>query len=121
MEKTSAELFFGWFEDVWTNGVAASPGALLDRSRAGCDAGDAAPRALDGARRARQSQEELTDIRLDFESFESNGDQVTCALVVKARGKASNEPVAFRAKFDGRVRDGQLVSAANAIDYLAAE
>jgi len=121
MEKTSAELFFSWFEDVWTHGVTTSPGALLDRSRAGGDAGDAASRTLDGVSRARRSQEELTDIRLDFESFESNGDQVTCAFVVKARGKASNEPVTFRAKFDGRVRDGQLVSAANAIDYLAAK
>lgn len=121
MEKTSAELFFRWFEDVWTHGDTASPGALLDRSRAGCDAGDAAYRTPGESCRARQVQEELTDIRLDFESFASTGDQVSCALVVKARGKASNEPVAFRAKFDGRVRDGQLVSAANAIDYLAAE
>jgi len=63
----------------------------------------------------------MTDIRLGFESFASDGDQVICVMVVKARDKVSGEPLAFRSKFDGRVRGGQLVSASNAIDYFGAE
>jgi len=39
-------------------------------------------------------------------------------MVVKARDKMSGEPVAFRSTFDGRVRDGQLVSVSNAIDAV---
>jgi len=122
MKKTSSELFFKWFEDVWAHDDPVFTGISPDRSRAASGTGDVLPMTPGEFRRANPVHDEaLTDIRLDFESFESNGDQVTCALVVKARNKISNEPVAFRAKFDGRVRDGELVGAANAVDYLLAE
>ena len=42
-------------------------------------------------------------------------------MAVKARNKVSGEPVAFRSCFDGKLRDGRLVSTTKAIDYLLAE
>jgi ketosteroid isomerase-like protein len=119
MEKTGAELMLGWFEDVWTQGKASPIPSLLDVSRVIVEGGGNVPIGSEEAHRAQRTlKEALTDIRLDVESFTSNGDQVTCAMVVKARDKMSGEPVAFRSTFDGRVRDGQLVSVSNAIDAV---
>ena len=110
MEKTSTEIFFKWLEDVWTQSDKL-PSVSLPEGATGAIENEA-----DNVRR----NEDLADVRLEFESFASNGDHVTCAMVVKAKSKVSGEPVAFRAKFDGKVRDGQLVGAANAVDYLLA-
>ena len=119
MEKTGAELMLGWFEDVWTQGNGSLIPSSLDGSRAIAEGGASVPIGSAEAQRAQRTlKEALTDIRLDFESFTSNGDQVTCAMVVNARDKISGAPVAFRSTFDGRVRDGQLVSVSNAIDAV---
>lgn len=120
MEKTGAELMLGWFEDVWTQGKTSPIPSLLDVSRVIAEGGGNVPIGSEEAQRAQRTlKEALTDIWLDVESFTSNGDQVTCAMVVKARDKISGEPVAFRSTFDGRVRDGQLVCVSNAIDALS--
>jgi hypothetical protein len=118
MEKTSAELVFKWFEAVWTQGDEAPGMAWPGDSYVISEGGTTVPLSSEEFRRAHHHLKEgLTDIRLGFESFAISGDHVTCAMVVKARNKFSGEPIAFHSKFDGRVRDGQLVSAANAIDY----
>jgi ketosteroid isomerase-like protein len=119
MEKTGAELMFGWVEDVLTQGDGSPIPSSLDASRAIPEGGASAPTGSAEAQQVQRTlKEALTDIRLDVESFTSNGDQVTCAMVVKARDKISGEPVAFRSTFDGRVRDGRLVSVSNAIDAV---
>jgi len=119
MEKTSAELVFKWFEAVWAQGSEApGMGWPAGDSYFISESGTTVPLSSEEFRRAHHHLKEgLTDIRLGFESFAISGDHVTCAMVVKARNKFSGEPIAFRSKFDGRFRDGQLVSAANAIDY----
>jgi hypothetical protein len=118
MEKTGAELMFGWVEDVWTQGNEAPGMNWSGDSYIISEGGTTVPLSSEEFRRAhRHLKEGLTDIRLGFESFAISGDHVTCAMVVKARNKFSGEPIALHSKFDGRVRDGQLVSAANAIDY----
>ncbi|MBC2735628.1 MAG: nuclear transport factor 2 family protein [Desulfobacteraceae bacterium] len=120
MEKTGAELMLGWFEDMWTQGNGSSIPPLLDASRATLEGGASVPIGSEEAQRAQRAlKEALTDIRLDFESFTSDGDQVSCAMVVNARDKISGEAVTFRSTFDGRVRDGQLVCVSNAIDALS--
>ena len=122
MEKTSAELVFKWLEDVWTQEDEAPEMGWPGDSYAISEGGTTVPLNSEEFRRAhRHLKEGLADIRLGFESLAISGDHVTCAMVVKARNKFSGEPIAFRSKFNGRVRDGQLVSAANAIDYLLAE
>jgi hypothetical protein len=122
MEKTGAEVVFRWFEDLWAQGGEASICPPQDASYAISGDGSSVPISSEEFRRAhRNLKEDMTDIRLGFESFASDGDQVICAMVVKARDKVSGEPLAFRSKFDGRVRGGQLVSASNAIDYFWAE
>jgi ketosteroid isomerase-like protein len=119
MEKTGAELVLGWFKDVWTQGNGSTIPPSLDASRAIEEGASSVPIGSEEIQRAQRIlKAALTDIRLDFESFTSNGNQVTCAMVVKARDKLSGEPVAFRSTFDGRVRDGQLVSVSNAIDAV---
>ena len=121
MEKTSAELVFKWFEAVWAQGGEAPGTGWPGDSYVISEGGTAVPLSSEEFRRAhRNLKEGLADIRLGFESFAISGDHVTCAMVVKARNKFSGEPIAFRSKFDGRFRDGQLVSAANAIDYRLA-
>ncbi|MEE4112537.1 MAG: nuclear transport factor 2 family protein [Desulfobacteraceae bacterium] len=119
MKKTGAELMFGWVEDVWTQGKASLFPPLSVASRAIAEGGAVVPIGSEEVQQAQGTlKEALTDIRLDFESFTSNGDQVTCAMVVNARDKISGEPVAFRSTFDGRVRDGQWVCVTNAIDAV---
>lgn len=122
MEKTSAELVFKWLAEVWAQEDGAPEMGWPGDTYAISERGTTVPLNSEEFRRAhRHLKEGLADIRLGFESFAISGDHVTCAMVVKARNKFSGEPIAFRSKFDGRVRDGQLVSAANAIDYLLAE
>lgn len=122
MEKTGTEMVFQWFEDVWTQGAKASIRPPQDASYALSGGGSSVPINSEEFLRAHRSLKEgMTDIRLGFESFASNGDQVSCVMVVTARDKVSGEPVAFRSTFDGRVQDGQLVSASNDIDYFPAE
>jgi hypothetical protein len=122
MEKTGTEMVFKWFEDVWAQGDEALIRPPHDASYAISGGGSSVPISSEEFRRAhRDLKEGMADIRLGFESFASNGDQVTCAMVVKARDKVSGAPMAFRSSFDGRVRGGQLVSASNAIDYFLAE
>ena len=118
MEKTSAELVSKWFEAVWAQGDEAPGMGWPGDSYAISEGGATVPLSSEEFRRAhRNLKEGLADIRMGFESFAISGDHVTCAMVVKARNKFSGEPIAFHSKFDGRVRDGQLVNAANAIDY----
>lgn len=119
MEKTGAELIFGWVEDVWTQGDGSLTPSSLEAPRAISEGGASVPISSAEAQWGQRTlKTALTDIRLDFESFTSNGDQVTCAMVVNARDKISGEPVVFRSTFDGRVRDGQLVCVSNVIDAV---
>jgi len=122
MEKTGTEVVFRWFEDLWAQGGEASIRPPQDASYAISGEGSSVPISSEEFRRAhRDLKEGMADIRLGFESFASNGDQVICAMVVKARDKISGEPLAFRSRFAGRVRGGHLVSASHAIDYFWAE
>lgn len=119
MDKTGTEVIFRWFEDLWAQGDEAPMRPPQDASYTLSGEGSSVPISSEEFRRAhRNLKEGMADIRLGFESFASDGNQVICAMVVKARDKVSGEPLAFRSKFDGRVRDGQLVSASNAIDYF---
>jgi hypothetical protein len=122
MEKTRTELVCKWLEEVWSEEDEATADCWPNVSYAISEDGGAMPLSAEEFHRAHRSLKEgLSDIRLDFESMAISGDHVTCAMTVKARDKVSGEPIAFRSKFDGCIRDGQLVSAANAIDYLSAE
>ena len=94
MKRTSTELVFKWLEEVWIKGDCVLPTPLSDAfHRAYPDLAD-----------------ELADIHLGFESFESDGKRVTCAMVVNARHKTSGEPVKFRSRLDGKVQNGRLVA-----------
>jgi len=122
MEKTSTELVCKWLEEVWSEEDETTEDCWPNISYAISQDGGAMPLSAEEFRRAHHSLKEgLADIRLGFESLAISGDHVTCAMVVRARNKFSGEPVTFRSKFDGRIRNGELVSAANAIDYLQAE
>lgn len=122
MEKTSATLMFKWFEEVWAQSEDASDALRHGAAGATTAGGASVPLSWEEFQRAHRSlKEDLADIRLGFESFCSDGDRVTCAMVVKARNKVSGDPITFRSTFDGHVRDGRLISASNAIDYLPAE
>jgi hypothetical protein len=122
MEKTSAELVFKWLEEVWSEEDETTADCWPNVSYAVSESGGAMPLSPEEFHRAhRNLKEGLSDIRLDFESMAISGDRVTCAIMVKARNRFSGEPIAFRSKVDGCIRDGQLVSAANAIDYLQVE
>ena len=122
MEKTSTSLVFKWFEKVWTQSDEAADGPWPEASYAIKERGGSVPLNWEEFQRAHRSLKEgLADIHLGFESFVSDGDRVTCTMVVKARNKFSGAPIAFRNRFDGRVRDGRLISASNAIDYLLTE
>ena len=122
MEKTGTEVVCRWSEDVWAQGDEALICPPQDASYVISGNGTSVPISSEEFRRAhRNLKEGMADIWLDFEFFASNGDQVSCAMVVKARDKVSGAPVAFRSKLDGRVRDGQLVRASNDIDYFMAE
>jgi len=122
MERTSTELVCKWLADVWSEEDDMAAACWPTVSYVISEGGGAMPLSAEEFRRAHHSLKEgLTDIRLAFESLEISGDHVTCAMRVKARHKVSGDPVAFRSLFDGRIRDGQLVSAANAIDYLPVE
>lgn len=119
MESTSTAMVFKWFETIWTQSDDDTDMDLPKASYAITGGGGSVP--LDAAefRRAHRSiKEGLADIRLGFESFVSDGRHVSCVMSVKARNKFSGDPIAFRSTFDGRIRDGRLISASNAIDYL---
>jgi hypothetical protein len=120
METANAELVFKWFEEVWSQGGDA-PRRRPDNTRVIASEGEPAPLSAEDFRRIhRNLKEALTDIRLSFKSFASSGDQISCIMVVRAKNRYSGEPIAFRSTLNGRVRDGQLVGAVNAIDYLSA-
>lgn len=122
MEKTSSSLVFKWLEAVWTQNDEAVAPPRPETTYAIKERGGSVPLSWEEFQRAHRSLKEgLADIRLGLESFASDGDRVTCAMVVKARNKFSGAPIAFRTRFDGRVRDGRLISASNAIDYLLTE
>ena len=123
MKKTGTEVVFRWFEDLWAQqGGEAAVRPPQDASYAISGDGSLVPISPEAFMRAhRDLKEGMTDIHLGFEFFASDGDQVICAMVVKARDKVSGKPLAFRSQFDGRLQGGQLVSAANAIDYFGAE
>ncbi|MGD9332718.1 MAG: hypothetical protein PVJ53_15495 [Desulfobacterales bacterium] len=122
MERTSTELVFDWFEEVWSQPQEDENPCGPEASYAISGGGASVPVSSEEFRRAHRSLKEgLADIHLGFESFASDGDRVTCDMVVKARNKVSGEPVAFRSRFNGEVRDGRLVSSSNAIDYLLAK
>lgn len=113
MEKTNIYLVFKWFEHVWAQGDKMSDTHLSDVSSAEPEDGVSLDTESEVFRRVHPGfNEELADIQLDFESFMSDGDRVTCAMVAKARNKVSGERIAFRSLFDGRVKDGRLVNAA---------
>jgi len=122
MEKTSTSMVFKWFEEVWAQSGEAADTPRHAASCAITEGGASVPLNWEEFQRIHRGLKEgLADIRLGFESFVSDGDRVTCAMVVKARNKFSGDPIAFRSTFDGRLRDGRLVSVSNAIDYLLAE
>lgn len=122
MDRTSTSMVFKWFEEVWTQSGEAGDASRHEASYAITGGGASVPLNWEEFQRAHRSLKEgLADIRLGFESFVSDGDRVTCVMVVKARNKFSGDPIAFRSTFDGRVRDGRLVSVSNAIDYLLAK
>lgn len=114
MERTSTELIFKWFEEVWTSGDRVSHASLSDGINTPALAEASALARPDALRLIPDALvDELADFQMGFESFASDGNRVSCAMVVKAHNRASGEPVAYRALLDGMVREGRLVRTAN--------
>ena len=119
MERTSTELIFKWFEEVWTSGYRVPHAPLSDGINTPAVAEASALAPAEAVRLIPTDLvNKLADFELGFESFASDGNRVSCAMVVKAHNRTSGEPVAYRALLDGRVRDGRLVRTANASDAL---
>ncbi len=115
MEMTRTQRVFKWFEDVLSHGDANSDKPSVENSTASLLTG------LAGSLSGHPFwKDDLEDIHLGLESFVSDGDRVTCAMVVKAHHKTSGEPVAFRSRLDGRVEDGRLVETSTAVEDLLA-
>ena len=116
---TNSELMRNWFERVWNQGDVS----FVDEALAGeCQVTGLSAETITSPAGFRGFHQILnaafSNIHIDVTRLIECDEEVSGVVIVNARHRASGKEISFQSSFFPTVRDGQIIEAANLVDYL---